>query len=258
MSISIAYKKAGKGKPIFFIHGIGSRKESWEKITAKLKNNFLCITYDLRGHGESKIDETNFNINDLVQDLENLRIFLKINKMHIVGHSLGGMIGPCYAKKYKNKVLSLTMLSTAAFRTIDEQKKILDIIDNIQTKGINDIIPLLVNRWFTNNFIKNNPKIINQRVSQIKKTPIKTFINVFKIYALTEIGPLLKEISLPSLIITGENDIGCNPKINKKIAHSLKNSKLVILPGAKHAITLEFPELVTKNIIKFINNINKI
>ena len=138
------------------------------------------------------------------------------------------------------------------------KKKILDIIDNIQTKGINDIIPLLVNRWFTNNFIKNNPKIINQRVSQIKKTPIKTFINVFKIYALTEIGPLLKEISLPSLIITGENDIGCNPKINKKIAHSLKNSKLVILPGAKHAITLEFPELVTKNIIKFINNINKI
>ena len=146
--MDISYNIVGKGVPIIFIHGIGSRKYTWNGVIDELKNEYQCITYDLRGHGESVFDESNFTLQDLVEDLENLRSYLNIDKAHLVGHSLGGMIGPSYARKYQNKVLSLSLLSTASFRNISDQKKILNIISKIENEGIDSVLPILINRLF--------------------------------------------------------------------------------------------------------------
>ncbi len=148
--MNITYDIIGKGAPIIFIHGIGSRKYSWNGVIKELKDKYKCITYDLRGHGKSKLYQKNFILEELVQDLENLRSHLNINKTHIVGHSLGGMIGPSYARRYQDKVLSLSLLSTAAFRKVEEKKKILDIIYKIENEGLDVVLPSLINRWFTN------------------------------------------------------------------------------------------------------------
>ena len=108
--MNISYNIVGQGVPIIFIHGVGSRKYAWNSVIDELKNGYKCITYDLRGHGESVFDESNFTLEDLVEDLENLRFHLNIDKIHLVGHSLGGMIGPSYERKYHDKVLSLSLL----------------------------------------------------------------------------------------------------------------------------------------------------
>ena len=118
MSLKISNNIVGYGQPIFFIHGVGSRKHSWNQVIEELKNNYKCITYDLRGHGDTPLPNGNdFILDDLVDDLENLRLNLKFEKIHIVGHSLGGQIGPAYARKFPNRVISLGLLSTAAGRT---------------------------------------------------------------------------------------------------------------------------------------------
>lgn len=251
---SISYKIFGEGQSIFFIHGIGSRKHSWNNIIRKLEDKYKCITYDLRGHGDSQTKNYNFTLDDLLEDLEILRKKLNINKFHIVGHSLGGMIGPSYARKYKN-VISLSILSTAAFRTINEREKILNIIKKIEKDGLDLILPNLINRWFTEKFIKNNKDLINKRIDQVKQTQLEIFLNVFRIYALTEMGPWLNEIKIPCLVVTGENDLGCNPIINKKIAASIPNATLNILKDLKHSITLESPNVVGAVIRNFLDNL---
>ena len=253
--MDISYNIFGKGVPIIFIHGIGSRKYTWHGVIDELKNEYQCITYDLRGHGESVFDESNFTLDDLVEDLEYLRSHLNIDKTHLVGHSLGGMIGPSYARKYQDKVLSVSLLSTAAFRNISDQNKILNIINKIENEGIDSVLTILINRWFTDEFIKNNRDKIDRRCKQIQETPTKTFLNVFRIYALTEMSLWLNQIKIPSLVITGENDIGCNPYINKKIADTLSNSKLEILDNLKHAITLEASQQVGSKIKTFLNDL---
>ena len=255
MNLNISFNIEGAGEPIIFIHGIGSRKNTWDGVIEELKNKYQCITYDLRGHGESMVDESNFTLEELVEDLENLRSSLNIEKTHIVGHSLGGMIGPLYTKKYQNNVLSLSLLSTAAFRNLDDQKKILAIISKIENEGLDIVLPNLINRWFTDKFINNNQNIINNRLQQVQDTPLKTFLNVFRLYAITEMSSWLKEIIIPCLVMTGENDVGCNPNINKQIADVLPNSKLEILKNLKHAITLEAPILVSLKIRSFIDNL---
>ena len=79
------------------------------------------------------------------------------------------------------------------------------------------------------------------------------FLNVFHIYAGTEMAPWLSEITCPSLVLTSEFDGGCPPRLNEFIAGELKGSELVILNGLRHAILLEAPERVAAPVASFLS-----
>jgi len=245
------FKITGKGNPLFLIHGIGASKNSWQPMIEELSKSFTVITYDLRGHGKSLVNKKNFTFNHLINDLENLRGHLDIQQGYFAGHSLGGMIAPMYAIKYPSRVLKIGMFSTIAGRSDEDKKKILDVIKEMQKKGIEKTLSTLTNRWFTDNFIKNNADLVNLRLNQVLKTNPQVFLNVFNIYANTEIFLSLKHIIQPTLLLTGEYDLGCSPKHNKLMAKEIKKSKLIILPKLKHSILIESPEKVSKNIIDF-------
>ena len=69
-------------------------------------------------------------------------------------------------------------------------------------------------------------------------------------------APWIHEIEAPSLVLTGENDGGCNPRLNRQIDDALANSKLVILPGYKHSILLEAGALVADHMVRFIHELD--
>ena len=135
-SVECSYSIRGSGPAIFFVHGVGARKTSWSEVCEHLIKDFTCICYDLRGHGESPKGALPYSLDGLVSDLETLRAKLKIQKIHIVGHSLGGMIGPAYALSFPQNTLSVSILSSAAFRTLDDKKKVKAVIKKIKPKGI--------------------------------------------------------------------------------------------------------------------------
>ena len=249
--INCSYSIEGKGPALFLIHGIGATRDAWRFVLSELIKKFTVITYDLRGHGSSPVSMDDFNLEDLVEDLELLRNSTGFRSAFFAGHSLGGMIAPAYALKYPAHVKALGLLSTAAGRRTEDKNNVLNVIKLMEEKGISKIIPTLVNRWFTDDFVKKSPEIIQQRLQQVIDTDPNTFFNVFRIYANTEMKSWLHKISVPTLVLTGENDKGCNPRLNKFIANQLINSKLIILPHFKHSILIEAPNLVSKNLINF-------
>ena len=198
--------------------------------------------------------DKNFGLDELVSDLEKIREKTNINQAHFVGHSLGGMIAPAYARKYPDKVLSICMLSTVAGRSEEDSKKVWSVINEMEEKGIEKTLQKLTSRWFTDDFIANNSELVKKRLKQVVDTDPDVFLNVFKIYAKTEMFPWLKDILQPCLLMTGENDGGCTPKHNENMANQIKNSKLVILPKLKHSFLIEGPDQVTDNLINFINS----
>ena len=243
-AIDCVHTVVGEGPALFLIHGIGARKTAFQKLTEGLKDRFTCISYDLRGHGESSMPTGKFGLDDLVDDLEALRAKLGIEKAHFAGHSLGGMIGPAYALRYPERVLSLGLLSTAAFRTEDDSAKVKAVVAAMREKGIGQVLDTLTARWFTDAFAAARPDVIEWRKKQVMDTPGEVFLNVFDIYAETEMAPWLHEVTAPSLVLTGELDGGCNPRLNKLIAEAMPNSELVILEGLKHAILIEATDRV--------------
>ena len=253
-SINSSYSISGSGPAIIFVHGIGARKTAWDKVALHLKDHFTCISYDLRGHGGSPKGELPYSLDVLVEDLEALRLTLNFQKIHIVGHSLGGMIGPKYAKSFPDNVLSVSLLSTAAFRTKEDQSKVMAIVDSMNRKGIEPILNTLTDRWFTDQFIEESYDSVEFRLQQVLETDPEVFLEVFRIYAETEMSPWLNQIKQPCLVLTGENDGGCNPRLNKLIAESLTHSELCILDKFKHSILIEAPDLVGQRVRDFLLN----
>jgi len=249
------FSQSGEGPGLFLIHGIGAAKDAWRFIVPILSEFFTVITYDLRGHGKSPVTNINFTLEDLILDLERIREKTKIEKAHFMGHSLGGMIAPAYAKKFPDNTISVGLLSTVAARSFEDKNKVLNVIKKMEIEGISKTLSTLTNRWFTDNFIKNNSSIVNRRIKQVINTNSEVFLNVFRIYADIEMISWLKEINKPCLVMTGENDLGCSPTHNKKISSELVNSKLVILPDVKHSILLEKPDETASNILKFLLNL---
>lgn len=253
MAIDCAYTVAGTGPALFLIHGIGARRATFAKLVEGLQNRFTCISYDLRGHGASPLPETRFGLDDLVDDLESLRARLGIQTAHFAGHSLGGMIGPAYARRYPTRVLSLGLWSTAAFRTEDDSAKVMGVVAAMRERGIGQVLDTLTARWFTDAFCAAHPEVIEWRKKQVMDTNPDVFLNVFDIYAETEMGPWLHEITAPSQVLTGELDGGCNPRLNTLIAAALPNSELVVLDGLKHAIFIEATDRVLPHVSAFLS-----
>ena len=251
-SIPCACSVQGEGPPLFLIHGIGAARNTWAKLMPILTPFFTVVTYDLRGHGESPLPDGEFGLDDLVQDLEYIRHETGFEKAHFAGHSLGGMIGPAYARAYPDHVLSLGLLSTVAFRTPDDCTKVMAVIKAMEDRGIPSVLETLTDRWFTDDFIKNHPDIVHRRLDQVIGTNADVFLNVFRIYATTEMSPWLGEIKVPSLVLTGEFDGGCPPRLNEEIADALDDAKLVILQDLKHSLLLEAGEIVAEELKGFV------
>jgi pimeloyl-ACP methyl ester carboxylesterase len=247
-----AFSVEGEGEPLFLIHGIGASRASFAGLIPHLKSEFRCISYDLRGHGASPVPKPPYTLDDLVEDLEALRKELGIDKAHFAGHSLGGMIGPAYARRYRHHVLSVGLWSTAAFRTEDDSAKVKAVVAAMRTKGIPQVLETLKDRWFTPEFAAKRPDVIARRMQQVIDTDPDVFLSVFDIYAETEMSPWLHEVTQPCLVLTGENDGGCNPRLNRQIAAALPGAELVILPVLRHAILLEAAEEVAAPVLDFL------
>ena len=254
-AIDCEYSVAGNGPPLILVHGIGAARNTWDKALPLLTQHFTVVTYDLRGHGASPKPEKEFGLDELVADLERIRELCNLDSMHIAGHSLGGMIGPAYAYKYPQRVKSLGVLSTAAFRTDEDSTKVWAVVKAMEDKGIPNVLPTLTDRWFTDAFIKSYPEVVKNRLKQVIETDKDVFLNVFRIYAGTEMQPWLHKVKTPTLVLTGENDGGCNPRLNKLIAEALQNSELLILPELKHSILLEAGDKVAGHLVDFIQKV---
>lgn len=251
-AVAVDFDVRGEGPPLYMVHGIGSRGVTWQGIVPGLADRFTCVTYDLRGHGSSPVPPTPYTLEDLVDDLEALRSRLGHDRISVIGHSLGGMIGPAYARAHPERVLSVGLLSTAAGRTVEDRSKLEAVGAAMEEKGIGPVLDTFLERWYTDDFIRERPDAVEARRKQVVETPADVFMSVFWVYARTEMAPWLHEVQCPCLVLTGELDGACNPRLNRFMADELPDSELVILEGLKHSILIEGPDRVLPPLRRFL------
>lgn len=251
-AVDVSYRIEGEGPPVYMVHGIGSRKITWDGIIPALKDRFSCVSYDLRGHGESPVPPVPYRLEQLVEDLEALRAKLGHEQIHVIGHSLGGMIGPAYAHAHPDRTLSVGLLSTAAGRTEQDRARLRAVITAMEEKGIAPVLATLVERWYTDDFIAQRPDLIEARIKLVNDTPDDVFLSVFHVYAETEMASWLHEITCPCLVMTGELDAACSPRHGRFMAERLPDSELVILENIKHSILIEGADRVAPRVREFL------
>lgn len=245
-------QEEGAGPLITMIHGIGASTESWAGLVPLLRDRFACLSYDLRGHGRSEVVPGRYELDAYVDDLAALLDARGIQACHLAGHSLGGVIAQAFALKYPERTKSAILVSTAACRTPEEREAILGLARMVEREGVAFIIDRAIERWFTSAFQQAHPEVIARRKARVLETDPESFANAFRIYAESDLGDELHRIAAPTLIITGENDVGSSPRIAEAMAERIPGAELEVVPELRHAVLLEAPALVAEPIAAFV------
>jgi hypothetical protein len=96
----------GSGEPLIILHGLFGQSDNWTSIARKLGEQFTVYTLDLRNHGQSGHHNT-MNYDVMADDLLETINHLGIQKMHLIGHSMGGKVAMLFALKYPERLNKL-------------------------------------------------------------------------------------------------------------------------------------------------------
>ena len=158
-----SYNKIEGSIPIVFIHGVGLTNEIWEPQLDFFKK-YSTISYDILGHGKSKLEKKDISFDDFSDQLIDLIDELKINKIHLVGFSIGYLIARNFATKFNNRLKSLILLGSIYKRTEQQQKIVSDRYD--QAKQELKLSKQALKRWFTDKYLEKNPNTY-EKISSI-------------------------------------------------------------------------------------------
>jgi len=268
------YKTFGTGKPILIINGgPGMNCEGFAYVAQELaKMNYQTIIYDQRGTGKSTLEIINsetITMDAMVQDIENLRKHLKIDKWVILGHSFGGIMATYYATKHP-EIIDKLIFSSSGGVTLNFTSYVQDRLNNNLKKGERDSLNYYQNKinkgdssvktlklranYLANAYVfdKSKAPIIAERLTQTNfKINSLVFENLRKIKF--DYSKSFSNFKQKVLVLQGKNDI-ISIETAKEIANSFPNSKLILMDNCGHYGWLDAKELYFKSIKDFLNN----
>ena len=240
----------GKGFPLVLLHGFLGSSKMWKPQIDFFKDYFRVITPDLPGFGKSnkaKLHNSIQSISNLILDCFEEK---KINKFHLLGHSMGGMIVQEMAKKKGDKISKLICYSTGPrgqmpgrFETVDESRK------KLKKKGLEFMAKNIAKTWFIKG---EKAKYFDTCIEVGKQTSIEAVDN--SLIALKNWNGVdtLKNIKNETLIIWGDQDKSYNLEQIQTLENNIENSKLIIFKNCAHNVHLEQPDQFNKTIKDFL------
>ncbi|MED2971713.1 alpha/beta hydrolase [Fictibacillus sp. B-59209] len=254
-----------KAPAMLLIMGAMSSLDWWdEDFCLRLADSGrFVIRYDHRDLGRSTVYEpgtSNYSITDLADDAAGVLDAYSIEKAHIVGMSLGGMIGQILALRYPERVLSLSVIASSVFGTEQEQlppmdQKILDYHAKSATLDWSDrasVISFLADGWKT--LAGSKPyeqermyKLAEREVNRAKQ--LTSRFNHAMLQGGGEYFDRMGEISVPAVIIHGTDDPALPYEHGLALVKAIPHAELVTLEGSGHEIHSEDWDQIIESVI---------
>jgi pimeloyl-ACP methyl ester carboxylesterase len=238
----IAYLEGGQGPAAFLIHGFGGDKEHWTRFARQLTDRYHVIAVDLPGFGESsRIEGQSYGPKEQAARVEQLRAILGVEKMHIIGNSMGGMIAGVYAHQYQDRVLSLTLINSGGIRSPEPSELSRELAQGrnplvVQTRE--DMDRLLDFSFYKRPFI---PTLVIDRLYETSAPYQEWNRRIFKEIQASGavVEEALPDLRMPVLVIWGENDRVIHVSSTKTVQKLKPDAEIKIIPECGHAPMIE-------------------
>ena len=235
--------------PIVFVHGVGLTYEIWQPQLDFFKD-YSNLSYDILGHGKSSLTKQNISFNDFSDQLIELINELKIEKIHLVGFSIGSLVARNFATRYGERLRSLILLGSI-YKRSEQQQKIVNERFN-QAKKELKLSRQALKRWFTDKYLENNPDTYEKISSILSGNNMANFLRVYELFVKHKNDEDFKKIQAKTLVMTGENDIGSTIEMSQQLNSVIKGSELKIIKDGKHLCGIECADEVNLTIKNFI------
>ena len=238
-----------QGTPIIFIHGVGLNHKIWKPQFDVFENTI--VAYDILGHGRTPLESSNLSFDNFSRQLLNLIDELNFKKIHLVGFSIGSLIARNFAENYNERLESLTLLCSIFKRSKEQQQIVNDRFE--LSKKSRSLSKQALKRWFTDEYILQNPKIYKEISSMLNENNMEDFIKIYELFVKHKDNEKFENIKVKTLIMTGEFDSGSTPEMSKNLSKCIKNSKVKIIKNGKHLCSIECADEVNHAIKLHVN-----
>ena len=262
--VRLFYELSGEGQPVVQIHGSGFGRGNFATLTPLLSQGFQVIDYDMRGFGDSDAPVQEYSMELWADDLAGLLDALEIERAHIHGTSMGGMVAIPFAAKYPDRTNGLVLsCSLAAYdEAARMNKRVWHAIARAYGKG-DEFLDLLIFQLFSRPFIESERigearELVAKLISS--QTSPEVFAEITAAIESADLVPLLETIAAPTLVVGGRFDImtpiemGPSGAGSRILAERIPGAEFVIL-DAGHTFLIEQPEESCALITDFLSRV---
>ena len=226
------------GEPVILLHGYTDNSRSWSLIGPWLED-FHVEALDLRGHGFSQVVECCYGLDQLAHDVVLFMDHLGIEKAHVVGHSLGAMTAAVLAATYPDRVDRLVLISAATE------------VPEASREWLWDNVPALVQPvdpqsqfmldWYANPNPVDEDFLTRERAESAARPP-EVWMGVLRALSMTDWAPLARRITVPTLVIWGDQDGFFPAGTQASLRAVLPEARYETFAGHGHNMFWETPE----------------
>jgi len=255
MTITSFQLEGCSNAPILVIgNSLGANYSMWDDQIEVWKKHFLVLRYDYRGHGDSPGLAAVASTEDLAKDIIELTDKLNIQKFHWLGLSLGAMLGLYMAAHYSDRVLSLSAACFRHSQTDETKAQWLTRIATVNEKGVQAIVDGTADRWLTEGYRLANPVDDQKLRKMIATTSNDGYMACGTAVMTYDSRPYAAKIQCPTLLISGEFDMGAPTVEVASLTKVIPNSQHVMLPTA-HIANVECKREFESLVLNFVNNV---
>jgi pimeloyl-ACP methyl ester carboxylesterase len=231
--VDLHYEVLGKGSPLFIVHGWGGSSKSLLALGELLSKSHTVVLVDLPGFGESQLPPADWGVQEYALCVKGLIDSFKYKKVDYFGHSFGGSLGIYLAAH--TTLISRLVLCDSSYKRNPKKSKLAMAIKQIVPQ--NPHLRMLFYRiFFRNSDLARYPRLEPN----------------FRLIVGQDLSGMVADIEAPTLILWGELDRVTPVELAHELEKNIRNSRLVVVGGARHGLPLRQPEIVAEHVEAFL------
>lgn len=251
----IAYDVLGSGAPVVLLHPFPAHHQFWLPAAQALTSRYQLILPDLRGHGESSVGDGPATMEKHAADIVNILDHAEIGRVPLVGVSIGGYVLFEFWRRYRGRVAALALLNTKAPPDSPEAKAArLQAAADVLERGTEPFFESMVPKLMGKTTRETRPDLVDGALRMMRKMSAGNVAQVQRGMAeRPDSVPDLKTINVPTLLVTGDEDILTGPPEAELMRQNIAGSELKIIRHAGHYSPWEQPAEVGKLLRQFLD-----
>jgi 3-oxoadipate enol-lactonase len=253
----IVYWTFGSGPPVVLLHPFPANHEFWLPVADALSTRYRLILPDLRGHGDSEIGEGPATMEKHAADLARVLDAANVGRAPLIGVSIGGYVLFEFWRKHRGRVAALGLCNTKAPADGPEARAgRLQAANDILDRGTEPFFESMIPKLFGKTTRETRPDLVDAAVGMMRKMSPEDVAQVQRgMAARPDSVETLKTINVPTLLVTGDEDILTGVSEAELMRQHVANSQLRVIPKAGHYAPWEQPEDAARILRQFLDTL---
>jgi len=239
---------------VVLIHGVGMNRSVWAPQIDALTEHYQVIAYDMLGHGDSALPTAEPTLDEYASQLEALLDALRIERAHVIGHSMGALVALEFALAHPLRTRSVAAMNAVYDRTPGQREAVMSRAASLGDAPHDMGIDITLARWFGDPVPAHLTKAAQAVRALLLSVHPVGYARTYRLFAQSDDAHVgrLAGLTVPALFLTGECDANSNPEMSLAMAAAAPFGRAQIIANERHMMNVTDPAQVNERLLAFL------